>query len=90
MKTKEIKQAIRDVYAWPGGYELVAITSDGALLCMNCCKENFSSIVDNMKNGHNTGWRIDAITYEAVSPDCAPEETHCNCAQCNKEFGELA
>lgn len=34
----------RERYAWPGGYELALIMSDGALLCADCVRENFCNI----------------------------------------------
>ena len=40
-----IKQAIRDKYAWPGGYPLFLVTSDGAALCIDCGKKEYRNII---------------------------------------------
>jgi len=45
LTNKELKQAIRSKYAWPGGYEIFGITSDGACLCTDCMKKEFKSIL---------------------------------------------
>jgi hypothetical protein len=39
-----LKRAIREKYAWPGGYPLSAITFDGSALCMDCCRKNWWSV----------------------------------------------
>lgn len=93
---KDVKEFIRHPYAWPGGYEIVAVTEDGAILCHNCARENFASIVEEMKDGYQYGptqWRIGGFMYEAVSPDCVPDdmkdELISHCDNCDKEFGEF-
>jgi hypothetical protein len=51
-------QLVDSPYAWPGGYPLFAITSDGAALCRHCCKAERASI------GTTTGgdgWHIVAL-----------------------------
>jgi hypothetical protein len=75
---KQLKNAIRHRYAFPGGYELSAITQDGAALCMECCKENFRNIVDSTKKQIGDGWQVAGI-------DILWEGIH-NCDQCNKDL----
>ena len=95
LTTKELKQAIRHPYAWPGGYELVAVTDDGAILCMNCCRENWKLICASMRSKDNwsDGWRVVALTMEAVgAEDCREdgnEELISYCDNCYREFGEF-
>ena len=36
---KSIKQAIRDKYAWPGGYPLYLLTSDGAAFVLTAINQ---------------------------------------------------
>lgn len=31
-----VKQFVRSRFAWPGGYEIYAVTSDGGALCHAC------------------------------------------------------
>jgi hypothetical protein len=84
---------IRTKYAWPGGYEIVFIANDGELLCNQCVKDNFRSVVWSMRNRVNDGWRIVEYSYEAVSAEDTRElaggDYVSYCAHCNKEFGEL-
>ena len=70
----------RNQYAWPGGYELCGVTSDGALLCSNCVKEEYVTIHHSTKHAYNDGWQIVAIISEA-------ELESVNCSHCNKELG---
>jgi hypothetical protein len=63
---KDLKQALRKPYAWPGGYPLYFITSDGAALSFKAVRENLRSVLWSIKNGVNDGWRVQAmdINYE--------------------------
>ncbi len=90
--TGELKAALRMGYAWPGGYDLVFYTSDGAILCTDCVRKHFRSVADSIRNSHKDGWNVVAVGYEAVSAECAKDagvETNF-CDQCAKEFGEIA
>lgn len=92
--TADLKATLRVKYAWPGGYEIVYLTNDGAILCDGCVRKNLRSIFDDIKQpiGYGTGWRIVSACYEAISAQCAidagVETSYCD--QCGKEFGELA
>ena len=51
---------IRAPYAWAAGYEKIAITDDGGVLCRKCVKENLSRIA---KSCERDGWHvIDIVT----------------------------
>lgn len=57
--TTQLKATLRaDEYAWPGGYPLYLITSDGAALHFSCVRENFRSVLDSVKNKIDDGWRV--------------------------------
>ena len=60
-------------WAWPGGYPLFAITSDGAALCYECCATERESI--GTTTGSD-GWCVVAldINYEDSSLNC----DHCS------------
>ena len=55
----------RTRYAFPGGYELIALTNDGALLCSQCVRDNISAILESARDDSRDGWLIDAITTSA-------------------------
>lgn len=58
-----LKNAVRQPYAWPGGYPLSAITFDGAALCMDCVKENWKTVCHEtvIKGWEMCGWGVRAV-----------------------------
>jgi hypothetical protein len=84
-----LKQAIRTKYAWPGGYTLFGITSDGACLCVDCIRQEFRSVVWSRLNQCGDGWRVVAIecaaNLESVEFIKENENTYSfdHCANCN-------
>lgn len=69
-------------FAWPGGYPMYFVCSDGAALCFVCARKEVRNIVDDIRddmrgNGrHRYGWRVVAcnINYEDSELTC----DHCN------------
>ena len=55
-----------------GGYPMFFITSDGGALSFESAIENYSEIIDSIKNDHSDGWRIVAcdINYEDSDLSC--------------------
>lgn len=75
--TQEFRATLRGgEYAWPGGYPMFLITSDGAALHFNCARENQRYISDSIRNKSNDGWRVIAteINYESTDLYC----DHCS------------
>ena len=60
-------------YAWPGGYPLYFICSDGEALSFSAAKENKDLIIDSIKSQSNDGWRVTAIdiNWEDANLICA-------------------
>ena len=71
------KFVARTKFAFPGGYELFAITDDGAALCYDCCRTEFSQIVGSYPGD---GWRVTGIDSMANYDD----SFHCD--HCNREI----
>ena len=66
LSSYRLKEAIRQKYAWPGGYEILGITSDGACLCCDCMKKEWRNIVQARLPGlGNSGWNVEAIDTAA-------------------------
>lgn len=42
--TRTLKQALRNKYAWPGGYPLYLITQDGEALSIDAARDNWREI----------------------------------------------
>jgi hypothetical protein len=76
--TIALRAAIRNPYAWPGGYEIFFLTSDGALLCHDCVCKEYRNISDSIRHNRQDGWNVVGITL-----DNEMEEME-YCAHCNK------
>jgi hypothetical protein len=74
---KEVRRAIKEPYAWPGGYPLFLIMSDGGALCMKCAKKNEKLIRSSTLSGYKDGWNT-------WGPDINWEDTNLFCDNCNK------
>jgi hypothetical protein len=70
----------RERFAFPGGYELLAVMDDSALMCSQCVKDNFRLCLESARDYKNDisadGWRIDAMI---LSSECENFETCDNC-----------
>jgi hypothetical protein len=56
----------RAPFAWPGGYPLHAITSDGGCLCRHCCASERLSIATT--TGHD-GWSVTDLAVNWEDPE---------------------
>lgn len=55
-----LAEIIREPFAFPGGYEKYALTSDGGALCHECCKAE-SALIGDCDPEDTSGWRIVAL-----------------------------
>ena len=75
--TKNLKEHLRKgEYAWPGGYPLYFITTDGAALSFKAVRENLRSVLWSMKNKVNDGWRVCAVDANWEDPSLYCEHTN--------------
>jgi hypothetical protein len=59
--TQQLKATLRNgAFAWPGGYPLYFVTSDGGILSFEAFKDKFvlRSVLDSIKNYSKDGWRV--------------------------------
>jgi hypothetical protein len=65
---KNVKEILRNgPYAWPGGYPLYFVTTDGAALSFKTVKEEWRNVVDaHLRRDSRCGWAIAGfdINYE--------------------------
>jgi len=55
----DLKATIRaGKYAWPGGYPMYFITSDGASLSFDAVEQEFSQVAYAVRHKVNDGWRV--------------------------------
>lgn len=67
LKSRRLRdELIASPYAWPGGYPMFAVTSDGAALCHRCCQSERSAI--GFTYGTD-GWVIDALGVNWEDPE---------------------
>jgi hypothetical protein len=58
----DFRRAMRNgPYAWPGGYPLYFITSDGAALSFKSARAERRNILEAIHNRQNDGWRVVAM-----------------------------
>lgn len=72
--TKKLREQLRQGdWAWPGGYPLHFITSDGAALSFEAVRENIKSVIWSMRHGANDGWRVIGceVNWEDSDMTCA-------------------
>ena len=74
---KSVKEAIRQPYAFPGGYPLHLITKDGACLCVECARVNFYNIVYSALRDINDGWLVAGVSINWEDTDLICD----NCAE---------
>lgn len=73
--TAQLRATIRaGKYAWPGGYEVFFVTSDGACLCMDCATREYRQIANAVRNRLRDGWRVEGTS----STDWCDDRTDCD------------
>lgn len=84
-KLVQVREFIRQPYAWPGGYPQYLVMSDGECLCQTCAKENYRLISGATRDNLRDGWQAEGvdINWESDSLYCA----HCN-KQIESAYGE--
>ena len=80
---KRVKQAIRDKFAWPGGYTIVLLANDGHPICTDCGRSEWKNICSSMMLGIADGWKIESIFLLEGEKEY---EGDCICAHCNKDI----
>lgn len=69
----EVKKAIRNKYAWPGGYPLYIVMTDGESLSINAARDNWRLICAAMESGQKQdSWHVAGIdiNYESYLVCC--------------------
>jgi hypothetical protein len=66
---QELKATLRaGEYAWPGGYPLYFITSDGGALSFQTVRDNLSGVLDSIKTRCDDGLRVVACQINFEDP----------------------
>lgn len=85
---KDLDRYKANPYAWPGGYDILALMADGETICHDCaCNESevFQDDEASCADGHDPAWRFVAGYVYWEGPTIY-------CANCNKplesEYGD--
>ena len=72
----DFRKAIRNgAYAWPGGYPLYFVTSDGAALSFSAARYNRRAILEAIATKASDGWRVVGIDTNWENPDLRCDDT---------------
>lgn len=66
-------------YAWPGGYDVAALTSDGALLCSDCVRAEYRTVAEDSRARLHSGWDV-------VAAVCMDTDVPSPCDNCGREL----
>lgn len=79
----EVNRKPLDAWAWPGGYPLFYIFTDGGCVCPECVNKNIVEIDEALRGGGNRnshgGWAIDGYEANYEDPDI-------HCDHCSKRI----
>ena len=71
--TQQLRATLRaGPYAWPGGYPMFFVTSDGAALSFDSVRAEYAQVSRAIREGSRDGWRVVAcdINYEDLDLTC--------------------
>ncbi len=73
-------------FAWPGGYPLFYLCSDGGILCPKCVNAEIDNIDDSTRRKLRDGWQLTAcdVHWEGEALTC----DHCN-AEIDSAYGPV-
>lgn len=80
-----VREFIRQPFAFPGGYPLVLVMSDGGTLCASCARDNYKLISYATRHAMRDGWEAEGVqAHWEGAPECCD-----NCgAETESAYGE--
>ncbi len=78
---RQVKQAARHAFAWPGGYPLAVILEDGEAICPKCARAEYRQIAWSTIVGDHGGWA-------ALGAQICEGEQHEACCHCGTTIAE--
>ena len=75
-RIQEVRTAVRDKYAWPGGYPLHLFLADGGTLCIDCARREWRRVAWATRHpGEDKQW-------EVIQPGINWEDKELQCDHC--------
>ncbi len=65
----------KGMYAWPGGYPMYFVTSDGGALSFSTVKEEWECVQWSVSNDVDDGWRVVAVDVNWEDPNLYDDHT---------------
>lgn len=65
----QVKRAVKEKYAWPGGYPLFIVLADGAALCTDCTEKELGLIAAATSQDFRDGWKASGVDVNWEDPD---------------------
>lgn len=76
MNLQEIKTALRQgKYAWPGGYPVYFVTTDGAALSFDTVRAEWRNVVSSHLMDCHDGWHLAGIDVNWEDADLTDDHT---------------
>lgn len=66
---RDVKNAIREPYAWPGGYPKYVLMDDGEALSVKAAHSEFRRICRATLAGYRDGWKAAAVDINWEDPE---------------------
>lgn len=82
--TNEFKAFVRAPFAFPGGYEIHAVMSDGGCLCHTCAKDNAKLIIADTRSDARSGCGHSG--WEFYAADINWEDDNLFCDHCGNQL----
>lgn len=74
--THKLRATLRaGAYAWPGGYPLYFVTSDGAALSFDAVRDNYALCAASIRDKNDDGWRVTCTAINWEDQDLICEHT---------------
>jgi hypothetical protein len=82
--TQELRASVRMPFAWPGGYPIYIVLSDGGMLCHACSRTEYREMSQALRDPalRHSGWCPVAAEVLWEEGEEGPEP----CAHCGKEL----
>jgi len=70
LNLSDVKQALRERYAWPGGYPLFLVMCDGDAMSIDGARANWCHIVRaHLDQDRRSGWGVASVDVNWEDPD---------------------
>ena len=73
-------------FAFPGGYEAVAVTTDGGSICADCVRREYAAMYESTITDSRDGWAVAGLFL--LGADCDYEDAGF-CDHCGRDLSDI-